>query len=223
MVQADILGEAIKMSGLTILGIPQSNFTRVARMAALEKGIPYEFVEARPHAPEIKAIHPAGKVPVMRHGDVTMFESRAIAHYIDDHFPGPALTPRNPAGDAQVEQWISYHNSVVDPLLIRRYLFAYVFPKTADKSPDRILIDAMQPALEREVEVLDHAVARGHLVGDSFTLADIYMTVTLWTSRRFPELDAMVKKTQNLSNYIDRHAARESFKATMPPPPPKKT
>ncbi len=211
------------MAALQIIGIPQSNFTRIARMAALEKGIAYDFVVAGPHSPEVKAIHPAGKVPVMRHGDVTIFESRAITHYIDDHFPGPALTPRTPAGDAQVEQWISYHNSIIDPLFIRKYSFAYVFPKTADKKPDRDAIDGMQPALAREVEVLDQAVASGHLVGDRFTLADIYMTTTLSTARRFPELDAMIKKTKNLSGYIDRHTARESYKATMPPPPPPKS
>ncbi len=212
------------MASLQIIGIPLSNFTRIARMAALEKGIPYEFVEARPHSPDVKAIHPAGKVPVMRHGDVELFESRAIAHYIDDHFPGPALTPRTPAGDAQVEQWISYHNSVTDPVLIRKYALAgYVFPKTPDKKPDRAVIDEVQPALRREVEVLEQATAKGHLAGDRFTLADIYMTVTLATARRLPELGAMIKESPNLARYIDTHTARESFKATMPPPPPAKS
>ncbi len=211
------------MASLQIIGIPQSNFTRIARMAALEKGIAYDFVVAPPQSPDVKAIHPAGKVPVMRHGEVELFESRAIAHYIDDHFPGPALTPRNPAGDSRVEQWISYHNSIVDPLFVRRYIFAYIFPKTADKKPDRAAIDEMQPALQREIGILDNAVANGFLVGDRLTLADIYLLVTLSTARRFPEVDAMIKNTKNLSRYLDRHAERESFKGTVPPPPPPKS
>jgi len=211
------------MASLQIIGIPLSNFTRIARMAAIEKGIPYEFVVAPAHSPDVKAIHPAGKIPVMRHGDVELFESRAIAHYIDDHFPGPALTPRNPAGDAQVEQWISYHNSVTDPVLIRKYVLSgYVFPKTPDKKPDRAVIDEVQPALKREVEVLEQATASGHLVADRFTLADIYMVVTLSTARRLPELGALIKESPNLSRYLERHAERESFKATVPPPPPPK-
>ena len=211
------------MAALQIIGIPQSNFTRIARMAALEKGIAYDFVVAPPHSPDVKAIHPAGKVPVMRHGDVELFESRAIAHYIDDHFPGPALTPRNPAGDARVEQWISYHNSVVDPLFVRKYLFAYVFPKTADKKPDRAAIDEMQPALVREVGILDNAVASGFFVGDRYTLADMFMMATLAVAGRFPESSAMFKQTKNLAKYFERHAERESFKSTVPPPPPPKS
>lgn len=211
------------MAALQIIGIPQSTFTRIARMAALEKGIAYDFVVAPPHSPQAKEIHPAGKIPVMRHDDVAMFESRAIAHYIDDHFPGPALTPRTPAGDAQVEQWISYHNTVVDPLVIRRYaLGGYVFPKTPDKTPDRKLIDELQPALKREVEVLDKATANGFLVGDRYTLADMFLMATLASASRLPEFGALMKEAVNLQRYFERHSQRESFKATIPPPPPPK-
>ena len=64
------------MAALQIIGIPQSTYTRVVRMVAHEKGAAYEFVVARPHTPEVQAIHPAGKIPVMRHGDRTLFESR---------------------------------------------------------------------------------------------------------------------------------------------------
>jgi glutathione S-transferase len=211
------------MATLQIIGLPLSTYTRVVRMTAHEKGIAYDFIEARPHTPEVKAIHPAGKIPVMRHGDVTMFESRAIAHYIDDHFPGPALTPRTPAGDSLVEQWISYINTVTDPLLIRRYLFAYIFPKTADKKPDRAAIDEMMPAVAREIEVLDGAVAaNGYLADKQFTLADIYLLPILAYVRNLPEGGKLIGETMHLKNYFGRHSERESFKLTAPPPPPGK-
>jgi glutathione S-transferase len=212
------------MATLQVLGIPQSTFTRAVRMAVLEKGIPYEFIVAPPHSPEAKAIHPAGKIPVMRYGDLTMFESRAIAHYVDDHFPGPSLTPRTAAGDALVEQWISYHNTVVDPLLIRKYVLAgHVFPNTPDKSPDRALVAELQPGLAREAAVLDKATAGGFLVGDRFTLADIFLMPTLFSAHRFPDFGALMKQAPNLQRYYERHAERESFRATMPPPPPAKS
>jgi glutathione S-transferase len=210
------------MATMQIIGAPQSTFTRVVRMVAHEKNAPYEFVIARPHSPEVKAIHPAGKIPVMRHDHTTLFESRAIAHYIDDHFDGTALTPRTKQGDAEVEQWISYVNTVSDPLLVRRYLFAYLFPKTPDKKPDRAAIHAMQPEIEREIEVLDTALGKtGHLVGDKFTLADIYLMPIIAYVKQTPEGGPLVAKAKNVSAFFDRHAARESFKATNPPAPQK--
>jgi glutathione S-transferase len=66
------------MANLQIIGIPQSTYTRVVRMVAHEKGAPYDLVVAPPHSPDVKSIHPAGKVPVMRHGKHEMFESSAI-------------------------------------------------------------------------------------------------------------------------------------------------
>ena len=109
---------------------------------------------ARTHPRFRRSIRP-GKFPSCAMATRLCSNSRAIAHYIDDHFDGEPLTPRTKQGDAEVEQWVSYVNTITDPLMIRRYLFAYLFPKTADKNPDRAAIDAMQPELAREVEVLE--------------------------------------------------------------------
>src|SRR5215510_5839888 len=105
------------MPELQIIGAPQSNYVCVVRIACLEKGVPYTLAPAIPHSPEVDAIHPFGKIPVMRHGDVTLSESRAICFYIDHSFDGPPLVPRNPAEGARAEQWISIVNTHFDVLV----------------------------------------------------------------------------------------------------------
>ena len=62
------------MPALEILGLPQSNYVWAVRMVCAEKGVPYELKAERPHTPAIDAIHPFGKMPAMRHGDVTLCE-----------------------------------------------------------------------------------------------------------------------------------------------------
>ena len=84
------------MAELQIIGGPQSNFVWATRIFCTEKGVPYQHVVALPHTPEVDAIHPFGKIPVMRHGDVTLCESRAIISYVDRSFEGPSLMPRDP-------------------------------------------------------------------------------------------------------------------------------
>ena len=123
------------MAELQIIGAPQSNYVCVTRIACREKGVPYTLVPARPHSPEVDAIHPFGKIPVMRHGDVTLSESRAICYYIDHAFDGPPLAPRDPVLGARAEEWISLVNTHIDPLLVRQYLLAHLFPGTPDGSP----------------------------------------------------------------------------------------
>jgi hypothetical protein len=52
---------------------------RVVRMVCEEKGIDYALTEVELGAREVFAIHSFGKMPAMRHGDVELFESKAIA------------------------------------------------------------------------------------------------------------------------------------------------
>jgi glutathione S-transferase len=208
------------MAKVEIIGMPQSTFVRVVRMTCEEKGVPYELTAARPHSAEINALHPFGKVPGMRHGDVELCESKAIATYLDRIFGGPKVIPEDPAQAAQVEQWVSIVNTVVDPTMIRQYLLSYIFPRGADGKPDRKVIDAALPAMQQQFDVLDKAVAgTGYLAGNSFTLADMNLMPILAYLERLPESGEMLKKSKNLSAYFARHAERPSFKNTTPPPP----
>ena len=120
------------MPELQIIGGPQSNYVRIARIACIEKGGPYHLVPVMPHTPEVDAIHPFGKIPVMRHDDATLSELRAICFYIDHAFDGPPLAPQDPVAGARTEEWISLVNTTIDPLLVRQYLAAYFFPRTPD-------------------------------------------------------------------------------------------
>lgn len=201
-----------------IIGGLRSSYTRVVLMACEEKGIDYTLTETLLGAAELKAIHPQAKMPVLRHGAVTLFESKAIATYLDRVFPGTPLIPADPHLAALTEQWVSYVNSSVDPILVRRYLLAYAAPKTADGQPDRAAIDAMLPSVLEQIAILDHAVApTGHLAGDGFTLADINLMPILFYIRLLPEGAAAMAKAANLAAYYERHAARPSFARTTPP------
>jgi glutathione S-transferase len=209
------------MATVQILGFAPSTFTRAARMACEEKGVPYELIEVPPHSPDVLAIHPFGKIPALRHGDFELCESKAIAEYIDRGFAGPPLFPSDPRERARAEQWVSIVSTMVDPVMIRTYLFGYFFPKTADGSPNRAAIDGAVPALKEQIAILDKAAApTGYLAGDRFGFADINLMVILYYVRMFPEGADALANAKSLAPYYERHAQRPSFKSTIPPPPP---
>src|SRR3954452_8569374 len=204
-----------------IIGSARSTYTRAACMVCEEKGIDYVLTETPLRAPEIFAIHPFGKMPVLRHGDVKLFESKAIATYLDRSFPGAHVFPSDPHLAALVEQWVSLVNTVIDRTLIRTYLFAYIAPRTADGGPDREAIAAVMPAVRQQLEILGRAVARtGYLVDDQFTFADINLLPILYRVRQFPEGAEALAAAAELARYFDRHAARPSFIRTIPPAGP---
>jgi glutathione S-transferase len=201
-----------------IIGSARSTYTWAVRMVCEDKGIDYVLTETPLRAPELLAIHPLGKMPVLRHGDVELFESKAIATYLDRRFPAPWLFPSDPHLAGLTEQWVSLVNTVIDRTLIRTYLFAYIAPKTSDGAPDREAIEAVMPAVREQLAVLDKAVAgAGHLVGNQFTYADINLLPILYRLRQFPEGAQALAAAPNLAGYYDRHAMRPSFVRTIPP------
>ena len=136
-----------------IIGSLRSTYTRVVCLVCEEKGIDYTLSETPLRAAELFAIHPFGKRPVLRHDDRTLFESKAIATYLDGAFPGPRLIPTEPRPAALLEQWVSFVNTAGDRTVIRTYLYAYIAPKTADGSPDRATIAAVLPELRQQAAI----------------------------------------------------------------------
>lgn len=205
------------MAELEIMGVPFSNYVRSIRMLCAEKGVTYKLTPSRPQSPEVKAIHPAGQIPVMRHGDVTLFESKAIATYIDRTFPGQKFIPDDTLEAAQVEQWVSYGNVKVDRWIMREFVVPSVFfDKT--KGPDTARIAAALPEIEKCCKALDDAVApAGHLVGSRLTYADINVVPMLSTLAQLPAGKDTLAKHSSLSAYVARLADLPSFKDTAPP------
>jgi glutathione S-transferase len=130
----------------------------------------------------------------MRHGDLELFESKAICTYIDRAFDGPPLMPADARGTALAEQWISCVNTTIDPTCVRQYIVSYAFPDTPDGKPNRARIDAALPVMEKQLATLEQAIGKtGYLVGDKLTLADINLFPIAFYLQRFPESKAMMQ------------------------------
>lgn len=206
------------MAELEIMGVPFSNYVRSIRMLCEEKGVAYKLTPSMPHSPEIKAIHPAGQIPAMRHGDVALFESKAIATYIDRVFPGPKFIPEDAVGQAEVEQWVSYGNVKVDRWIMREFVVPSVFFDKA-KGPDTAKINAALPEIDKCAKVLDEALAKSaYLAGDSLTYADMNVIPMLATALLYPAGKEVLGKYKNLMAYVERATDRASYKNTAPPP-----
>lgn len=206
------------MPELEIIGVPFSNYVRSVRMLCEEKGVAHTLTPSRPHAPEVTCIHPAGQIPCMRHGDVTLFESKAIATYIDKAFPGPKFIPDDALGAATVEQWVSYGNAKVDKWIMREFVVPSAFFDKA-KGPDTERINAALPEIDKCAKALDDALATStYLTGPELTYADMHVLPMLATGMVYPAGNEVLSKYQHLSAYVARLCERPSYQNTAPPP-----
>ena len=92
------------MSDLTLLGFPRSTFVQIAGLVLTHKDLPYTFRNLEPDmgSPVHLALHPFDRVPILQHGDFTLYETSAIVGYLEEVFPTPALRPETAQGRARM-------------------------------------------------------------------------------------------------------------------------
>lgn len=206
------------MADLEIIGAPFSNYVRSVRTLCEAKGVPHKLTPVRPHSPEVTAIHPAGQIPVMRHGDVELFETKAIATYIDKAFPGAKFIPDDAANAAKVEQWVSYGNAKVDRFIMREFVVPQAFADKT-KGPDMAKVNAAVPEIEKCCATMDAQIGKtGHLAGANLTYADMHVLPMFDTMQAFPLGKEIAPKYNNLMSWAAKLTARPSWQKSAPPP-----
>jgi len=178
-----------------------------------ELGAPYEIrsyardAQTRLAPPELKAVHPLGKSPVITDGEMTVHESGAIIDYLIRRHGAGKLQP--PAGSADHEvylQWLHYaEGSAMLPLM----LFMYVMRLGEAGAP-------LHPRIEGEIDnhlaYLDQALeGRDYLLGEALTGADIQMSFVGEVGRAFGKLAGYPQATA----WLDRLHARPAYKAAI--------
>lgn len=87
-------------------------FVHRTRLVLAEKGIQHEYVaiDLRNKPEWYHEVLPSGKVPLLEHGSVRIWESSIICEYLEEVQPEPALLPADPgekAGARMLVDWAS--------------------------------------------------------------------------------------------------------------------
>jgi glutathione S-transferase len=204
------------MSDVVLHTDPLSPYGWAARLIAAEKGVACRVVPVDPTAQAHRRLHPFGKMPVLEHGAVLVFETLAIAHYLDRAFDGPPLQPANVLEQTTMLRWISIVSSYGFPVMNGLFKERAAGAWRAEP-PDEAVIAAFVPPLALQLRLIDEAVAGGgYLAGDGFTLADAFLAPLLHLAAFTPEGAAGLAGAPAASDWLERMRARPSFVATNP-------
>jgi glutathione S-transferase len=172
--------------------------------------------------PELLAVHPLGKSPVIVDGDVTVAESGAIVEYLIDRYGAGRLIP--PAGTPErlrYTYWLHYaEGSAMPPLLLK-----LVFDRVA-KAPVPWPISAIArriagtvqdtfigPQLKRHLDYMEtELAAHAWIAGEEFTAADVQMSFPLEAAASRAGLDST---RPHLIAFLDRIHARAAYKRAL--------
>src|SRR5476649_1167991 len=136
---------------LTLHGYRRSVYTRVARLALAEKGVAYDRAEVTPFAPDSPAdylaLHPFNRVPTLVHNGFVLYETGAIARYVDRAFAGPALQPTGPKALARMDQIIGIVDAYAYwPLVRQVYVHAVAIPRRSQTGDPKEMASGLAAA-----------------------------------------------------------------------------
>lgn len=155
---------------LKLYGFTVSNYFNMAKMALLEKGIDFEFVDTRPsQAGDFLAKSPMGKVPCLETSEGFISETDVIFDYLEDLGQGPALMPTNAFEKAKVRELIKQIELYVE--LPARTCFAEAFfgGTVSEETKDKA-----RAGLAKGIDCLKrNGQFAPYIAGASFTYADI--------------------------------------------------
>ena len=161
-----------------LYGHPGSACTSRVQLVLAEKQADFDFVhvdlgrgeqKSEPHV----ARHPFGLVPVWQDERVTLYESMAIARYLDRTLSGVSLSPSDPVALASMDQWISVADSQFFPPMRLLFRHVFLFPQMGVPTEPSVIeesrahIGFVFDAIERQLQ------DRDYLAGSEFSLADV--------------------------------------------------
>jgi len=179
-----------------------------ARWALEEAGLDYKvrlLDQQRP--PEYLKEQPFDQVPILREGDLQIFESGAIVQYVGER--SEALLPRDDQGRFRAIQWTYAALNSVEPAILNLLLID-VFYKDEEWAKLR-RAGAADFARLKLKRLSDWLGDKTWLEGDRFSIGDLVMTTTL----RFLRHTDMVAQFPNLAAFVKRAEARPAFQQAL--------
>jgi len=192
-----------------------------------ELGVPYEVkrYDRDPVTslapPELYAVHPLGKSPVITDGDITVAETGAIFEYLSEAYDQDGrLTP---ARGGQVSRDYVYWLHYAEGSAMTNLLLKLVFSRLPERAPrlmrpivkrvsDAAETGFIDPRIEEHLNWWETSLsASGHFVGDSLTGADIMMSFPLEAVATRADISAK----PNVSAFLERIHARPAYKAAL--------
>ncbi|PRC95030.1 glutathione S-transferase family protein [Solimicrobium silvestre] len=178
-----------------------------------ELGLEYQIIHyqrdpiTRLAPPELKAVHPLGKSPVISDGDLVVAESAAIIEYLVQSYGNGKLTPK-PATPAYFRylEWLHFaEGSAMLPFLLALYT-----SRLGDAAA------ALQPRISGEINNhLSHMNSalegQAYLMGDEFTAADIQNSFVA----EIAQARGLLEHYPHLASYTQRFQERPAYQRAL--------
>jgi glutathione S-transferase len=211
----------------TIYGVPLSIHVRKVIVTALEKRLEHQVETVFPFDPPPgwRELSPTGKIPALKHGDLTLADSSVIIAYLEKRFPERPLTPSEPAQYARALWFEEYVDSQIAPDVIALFKQKVLGPMVHKIETDEAVVQRLlDEDLPPKLDYLEAALHGDYLVDGRVSVADITLASDLTVfhylgcrldARRYPKLFAHFQRMLNRDSFRAALAAEQPFAEKM--------
>lgn len=197
---------------ITVYGRRNSSSVQLVMWTIAELGLTHERLDfghghASTRTDEYLTMNPMGRVPVLRDGPVTMFESAAILRYLAAQYGNTSFWPADPAQRAALDTWAEWGKGTFTEAVLAIFVYdVRLDPATRDPA----ILQAAEQDLIPLAHMLEARIGQGPwLGGDHFTFADIACGHIL---HRYFTMDWNRPALPNLARYFDRLQTRAPYR-----------
>jgi glutathione S-transferase len=205
-----------------VYGADYSVYVRIVRLTLAEKGVDCElvpvdvFAEGGPPAWYLER-NPFGRIPAFEHDGLRLFETSAIARYIDEAFDGPSLQPTGAAARARMNQIVGILDAYAYRTLVWDiYVERVSKSKRGEPSDEKLIASALEKAKTCLDALATLQAGNAWLAGDSLTLADLHAAPIFFYFLKAPEAAGLLSPHSGLLRWWRAISARPGFVATEP-------
>ena len=204
---------------MVLYGHPGSGCTQRVLAMLAEKGVDAEIVlidmsTGQHKQDEHLARHPFGVIPALQIDGFIMYESRAIARYLDDRLPGASFIPAGGKARALMEQWLSVEYSYFTPGQSKIFMNRVVYPMMGTPV-DEAAIETGIEQIRQVFAVLErHLADNVYLAGDTYSLADMTCLPGLFALEISGAGD-LVAEYPNVAEWADLITNRPAWKKVL--------
>lgn len=172
--------------------------------------------------PELLAVHPLGKSPVISDGDTVIAESGAIVEYLARVHGNGRLSPQVGTGAYNdYVYWLHYAEGSLMPPLLLNLIFNRIkttkmpfFVKPIAKGiADKVLTSFVTPNVTRHIAFIEqHLNDREWFAGDQLSGADIQMSFPLEAA---VARDSVPKSCVNIRKFVKQVQSRDAYKRAL--------
>ena len=207
------------MSALILHSRALSLYLRIATLVCEEKGVSYRVEPLDVPGEGFRRLHPFEKMPVLQHADIFIYETLAIADYVDRAFEGPELSPSAPLAHAEMMRWISLTNAYFFPTMMGGIVKPLLLAPMLGEPVDKELVAASVPALQQQITLLETRLSEhAYLAGEALSLGDLFVLPNLAYVNFTEEGQAALESAPGTRNWLARLTSRPSFSATEQKP-----